>query len=248
MLCKRRETDDLPTDVARMSGVSFEVEAFVAACRQASTGSDPSAAVRDVVAEAIADGPSIDAALGSDVQGMHDTLFVCPELTVQRIGWPAGNRSSPHEHRMWAVVGVYAGIEINVLYQRSARGLVEQSVRHLGRGEVLVLDEGAIHAVANPLRDRTVGLHVYGGDIAGISRNAWNADGSEVPFAEDSVQRRVMLGVIQDLAVERDQVVSHDDLYDAYSELCSAYERRRRYLSPDEARAVVTAAWDRSMH
>lgn len=51
--------------------------------------------------------------------------------------------------------------------------------------------------------------------------------------------------MIRGLVDERDQVVSHDDLYDAYSELCSAYERQRRYLSPDEARAVVTAAWDR---
>ena len=228
-----------------MSAMGFEVETFVAACREAAADGDPCAAVRDVVAAAIADGPSIDAALGSEVQGMHETLFVCPELTVQRIGWPAGNRSSPHEHRMWAVVGVYAGIEINVLYQRSARGLVEQSVRHLGRGEVLVLDESAIHAVTNPLRDRTVGLHVYGGDIAGVNRNAWSPDGTEVPFAEDSVERRAMFGVIRDLVDERDQVVSHDDLYDAYRELCSAFERQRRYLSPDEARAVVTAAWDR---
>ena len=46
-----------------------------------------------------------------------DTLFASPEITVQRIVWRGGARSNVHEHRMWAVVGVYAGAEVN---QRSA--------------------------------------------------------------------------------------------------------------------------------
>jgi len=160
----------------------FAVEAFVAQCQLAASQPDPSVAVRAIVAAAIADGAAIDAALGYNKQGARDTLFSSPELTIQRIGWPPGIRTGPHEHRMWAVVGVYVGTEFNRLFQRTSQGLVERSVCKVGQGEVLVLDDAAIHAVTNPHHGRTVGLHVYGGDITTASRSEWDPNGQEVPF------------------------------------------------------------------
>ena len=69
----------------------------------------------------------------------------------------------------WAVVGVYGtGTEprLSVLRRR-----IEECDDHaLSEGDVLLLGEDAIHSVENPLRKRTAGLHVYGGDIV-----LWNA-------------------------------------------------------------------------
>jgi predicted metal-dependent enzyme (double-stranded beta helix superfamily) len=222
---------------------SFEVASFVAACQQAATDGDPSGAVREVVAEAIADGRSIDAALGNDVRGSLDTLFASPELTVQRIVWPAGIRSNPHDHRMWAVVGVYAGVEVNRLFERSPHGLQERAVVDLEQGHVLALDDEAIHAVANPLRAGTAGLHVYGGDILDAGRRAWDPQGHEVPFDTDRVANRAMFLAIRDVAAEHGLAVTHDDVYRACDGLQSACEQRGRYLEPDEARSVVEARW-----
>jgi predicted metal-dependent enzyme (double-stranded beta helix superfamily) len=223
--------------------VSFEVEAFVTACQHAATEVDPAGAVRDVVEAAIAEGPSIDAIFGTEVIGAFDTLFASPDLTVQRIGWPAGSRSSPHEHRMWAVVGVYAGTETNRLFERSRQGLIEQSVQHLEVGEVLVLGDDAIHAVANPLRGRTVGLHVYGGDIVGSARSAWSPDGKEVPFSEDATARLAMFRAVREIAAEHGRGLTHDDVYEAFAKLSSACAAAGQYVSSEDARSIVTDVW-----
>ena len=222
---------------------SFEADVFVTACRQAATDADPSGAVREVVAQAIENGPSIEAALGENVPGSFDTLFASPELTIQRIAWPAGIRSNPHDHRMWAVVGVYAGVELNRLFQRSPRGLDERSVMGLEAGQVLVLDDEAIHSVANPLRARTAGLHVYGGDILGVERSAWDPQGHEVAFDTDSDAHRPMFLAIRDYAAEHNRALTHDDVYRAFDGLHSACERAGRYLGADEARSELETLW-----
>ena len=228
--------------------MSFDVEAFVSACRHAAGASDPTAAVSEVVAAAIADGPSIDAALGTSVYGARDTMLASPDLSVQRIGWPAGSQSNPHDHRMWAVVGVYAGTEVNRLFQRTARGLVEQSVRNIEQGQVLVLDETAIHAVSNPYRGRSVGLHVYGGDIVSIARSEWDRDGREVPFGENATPQLAMFRTVAAVAAEYDRTVTHDDVYVAYNALYAACVPLGRYLSAEEARPVVVGAWGLVAH
>lgn len=228
--------------------MSFDVDAFVTACRHAADASDPTAAVSEVVAAAIADGPSIDAALGTSVYGARDNLFVSPDLTVQRIGWPAGSQSNPHDHRMWAVVGVYEGTEVNRLFQRTSHGLVEQSVCSIEQGQVLVLDETAVHAVGNPCRGRTVGLHVYGGDIVGIGRSEWDRDGREMPFGENAAPQLAMFRTVAVVAAEYDRTVTHDDVYVAYDALYSACIPLGRYLSAEEARPVVVKAWGLVAH
>ena len=103
----------------------FEADVFVHEVQLAADAADPVAAVEKVVAAAITDGVSIDAALGTTLTGDNDTLFVSEALTVQRIQWVPGLPSIPHEHRMWAVVGVYKGEELNRIYQRSSAGLRE---------------------------------------------------------------------------------------------------------------------------
>ena len=103
----------------------------------------------EVVAAAIADGGAVDAALGSGYKHRRDTLLSSVDLTVQQIVWAPGMLSPPHEHRMWAVVGVYDGEERNRLYERVAAGLTERGCQDVARGEVFVLDTTAIHSVEN---------------------------------------------------------------------------------------------------
>ncbi len=111
-------------------------------------------------------------------------------MTVQAIIWPTGIAIPPHDHRMWAVVGVVHGQEDNALYARAGDKL--RMVRRVSveEAEVLVLDEDSVHAVANPCSGPTLGLHVYGGDIVGASRSTWdNAGGNERPFDPELYER-----------------------------------------------------------
>ncbi len=111
-------------------------------------------------------------------------------MTVQAIIWPTGIVIPPHDHRMWAVVGVVHGQEDNALYARAGHKL--RLVRRVSveEAEVLVLDEDSVHAVGNPCSRPTLGLHVYGGDIVGASRSTWDSAGcNERPFDPELYER-----------------------------------------------------------
>jgi predicted metal-dependent enzyme (double-stranded beta helix superfamily) len=225
-----------------MGVLVFVAETFVRECRSAASALDPVGAVQVVVEAAISDGASIDAALGTERQRENDTLFSSRMLTVQRILWPGGVGSSPHEHRMWAVIGVYRGEELNHLFERTPDGLKEYDERVVRRREALALDANVIHSVENPHRELTAGLHVYGGDILGADRSAWGPDGCEVPFPENNAAYIAMFAPLRDMAQEHGEQ-DDDARYHAIVALTAATKREKRYLTHDECRRIIAAAW-----
>ena len=83
----------------------------------------------------------------------------------------------PHDHRMWAAIGVYGGQEDNTFYRRGDEGIVVSGGRELREHEVLVLGDDVIHGVTNP-RDHafTAAIHVYGGDFYAQARSEWDPE------------------------------------------------------------------------
>jgi predicted metal-dependent enzyme (double-stranded beta helix superfamily) len=221
----------------------FVAEAFVSECRTAASAVDPVRAVHAVVEAAIGDGAAIDVALGIERKRENDTLFSSATLTVQRILWPGGLGSSPHEHRMWAVIGVYRGEELNHLFERTPDGLEECGERVVRRREVLALEADVIHSVENPRRELTAGLHVYGGDILGIERSAWGPDGREVSFGENNAAYSSMFEPMRDLTQEHGKQDDDEARYQAIVALRDASRRERRYLTRDESRRIIAGAW-----
>jgi predicted metal-dependent enzyme (double-stranded beta helix superfamily) len=103
-----------------------------------------------------------------------------PDLTVIHVVWAPGMRLFPHDHRMWAAIGIYTGREDNTFYRRDHGALAESGAKALEMGDVLVLGDDAVHAVANS-RDRLAGaIHVYGGDFVNEPRSQFDP----VTFAE----------------------------------------------------------------
>jgi predicted metal-dependent enzyme (double-stranded beta helix superfamily) len=92
----------------------------------------------------------------------------------------------PHDHRMWAAIGIYAGREDNTFFRRSdvdAPRLVDSGAKQLSVGDVLVLGADTIHAVANSQDQLTGALHVYGGDFVNEPRSQWGPGArTERPF------------------------------------------------------------------
>jgi predicted metal-dependent enzyme (double-stranded beta helix superfamily) len=224
----------------------FDPETFATECRRAASSGDALAAVQEVVATAIGDPASIDATLGTEFKGESDTLLSSADLTVQRIQWPPGIDSSPHEHRMWAVVGVYTGMDQNRTFRRSSTGVEACDHQALGEGDVLVFQQDAIHSVENPLRTRTAGLHVYGGDILSVERSAWGPDGREVSFAMNAAAAKAMFQAMRDVGVEYGEQLDDEARYLAATALRAACERERRYPTDAEARRIVEHAWQRA--
>jgi predicted metal-dependent enzyme (double-stranded beta helix superfamily) len=93
---------------------------------------------------------------------------------VLNVALKPGILSIPHDHAMWAVIGIYQGEEVNTFYRRGGAGLEEANRHTIATGEAILLGDNVIHAIENPLKTDTRGLHVYGGDLLGAARSMWD--------------------------------------------------------------------------
>jgi len=160
--------------------MSFDVDGFLADC-QAVVGTDPShKGVREVVARAVREPRSVLAALGAPQRAGINILFNSPTLTVINLVWGPGMTIMPHDHRMWAVIGIYTGREDNVFWRRlpkdAARDVEAAGARSLCVGDCCALGADIIHSVINPIPRLTGAIHVYGGDFLRQERSEWNAE------------------------------------------------------------------------
>src|SRR5262249_48776790 len=132
----------------------FDLDRFISDCRAALTEGRPSSAVREVVAQAVSDPVAVLQQLGEPKRAEVQKLHQSKELTILNLVWAPHMRIMPHNHRMWAIIGIYGGSEDNVFWRRikddsggrieaaGAKTLVEKDAEPLGRD--------IIHSVTNP--------------------------------------------------------------------------------------------------
>jgi predicted metal-dependent enzyme (double-stranded beta helix superfamily) len=154
----------------------LSIEEIVAQCQAAVGEHTPVLAVRDVLDELISDPARLEKVFGTVETGGITTLCCSADLTVLHVAWTPGISIYPHEHRMWAAIGMYGGQEDNAYFHRIPGGLEAAGGRELRSGEVLLLGDDVIHSVANSRRDFAVALHVYGGDFFSVERSEWDGE------------------------------------------------------------------------
>lgn len=158
----------------------FDLYRFIADCIEAQTADPSSKLVQQVVARAVSECAGVLHGLGEPRRAQMQKLYHSPRLTILNIIWAPGMTMVPHDHRMWAVIGLYTGREDNTFWRRikgDLHGRVEPTaVRSLAAGEAKSLATNVIHSVANPLPRLTGALHVYGGDFFAAHRSEWNPD------------------------------------------------------------------------
>jgi predicted metal-dependent enzyme (double-stranded beta helix superfamily) len=171
----------------------FDIDEFVNDCLAARRTIEPRILVHDVLARAVSKPAKIAEALQPDESGMS-LLHHSPELTILHGVFAPRMSFYPHDHRMWAVIGIYAGREDNRFYRRTAPGtrtLEEVGGKSLTTGSVLILGERAIHAVANPLDRLTAAIHIYGGDFVNTAKSQWGPGPQvERPYDLDETHRQ----------------------------------------------------------
>lgn len=154
--------------------MALDVDDIVARCQAAILETTPPLAVRDVLDELVREPMALEAAVGEVQGGGITRLHVSDDLTVLRVAWTPGMEINPHDHRTWAVIGIYGGQEDNTFYRRTPNGLQQSGGKELPAGDVLVLGDDAVHSVANHRREYAVALHVYGGDFFAPGRSEWD--------------------------------------------------------------------------
>jgi predicted metal-dependent enzyme (double-stranded beta helix superfamily) len=155
----------------------FELQQFIADCGAARTNP---LGVRDIVVRALADPGSIFKALGEPQRAGVQGLYRSAELTVLNVVWGPGMSVMPHNHDMWAVIGIYTGREDNIFWRRlppDGKGRIEAAgAKALSEREAVPLGHEIIHSVLNPIRRLTGAIHVYGGDFFAAQRSEWDAE------------------------------------------------------------------------
>jgi len=154
----------------------LNLDRFIADCRAALSEPSPVPAIEAILERAVADPSGVEAALGTPREGTVATLHHDRDLTILNVVWPPGMAVAPHDHRMWALIGLYGGREDNAFYRRGDRGLETAGGRQLETGDTTLLGPAIIHAVTNPLRAFTGAIHIYGGDFFGMPRSEWDPE------------------------------------------------------------------------
>jgi predicted metal-dependent enzyme (double-stranded beta helix superfamily) len=167
--------------------MAFDLSRFIGDCRSALGESRPEPAIREVVARVIDDPAALLVALGEPSRAGIEKLHHAPDLTILNVVWAPHMTLMPHDHRMWAVIGIYVGREDNIFWRRlgdEAPGRVEAAgARAVAKGEVVSLGKDIIHSVTNPIPRLTGALHIYGGDFFGQRRSEWDPETlDERPF------------------------------------------------------------------
>jgi predicted metal-dependent enzyme (double-stranded beta helix superfamily) len=152
----------------------FILDEFIAACRAALTEHSPQAAIKDLVEEAMSRPAEVEKVLGTPKWAEIVPLHRSDDLTLLNVIWAPGMSIYPHDHRMWAVIGIYGGREENRFYRRTPQGLVKAGGRQLDTTDTLGLGTSVVHAVTNPLSQFTGAIHVYGGDFFAASRSEFD--------------------------------------------------------------------------
>lgn len=157
----------------------FELDRFIADCHDAVTADPTHRSVREVVAGAVSDPASVLAGLGEPRRAEVQRLYSSEELTILNVVWGPRMTIMPHNHLMWAVIGIYTGREDNIWWRRlpdDRRRIEAAGAKSLGEREVEPLGRDIIHTVTNPLARLTGAIHVYGGDFYAVARSEWDPE------------------------------------------------------------------------
>jgi predicted metal-dependent enzyme (double-stranded beta helix superfamily) len=167
---------------------SFELERFIDDVKTARV--EGQAAVEDVLRRTVSQPGGVLAGLGEPSEAGIHTLHRGNDLTILNVVWAPLMVLLPHNHNMWASIGIYTGREDNIIWKREGNVIEASGAAALSETEVFGLPQDAIHSVTNPIGQLTGAIHIYGGDFFAAGRSEWDAKTlHERPFDLDAARQ-----------------------------------------------------------
>ena len=169
----------------------MDIDRFVADCITANEEIDAQIAVNEVLARAVSTSDAVLAALGDPERAGLNVLLSSPTLTIFAATWTPRMNLMPHDHLMWANIGIYTGREDNIFWKRTSDGIKAFGAAALFLKDTAMLFEDALHSVTNPLQRFTGGIHIYGGDFFDTKRSQWNPETLEEEPSDGNIIRGI---------------------------------------------------------
>jgi predicted metal-dependent enzyme (double-stranded beta helix superfamily) len=177
-----------PTSTGREK---LDIERFVEDCVIANKEAEAQDAVNEVLARAVSTPDAVLAALGDPNRAGLNVLLSSSTLTIFAATWTPQMNLMPHDHLMWANIGIYTGREDNIFWERSSDGIEATGAAALFVKDTATLPVDALHSVTNPLQRFTGGIHIYGGDFFDTTRSQWNPETLEEEPSDGAVIRGI---------------------------------------------------------
>lgn len=175
--------------IAPAGSARFDIERFVDDVRNARAGNDAQDAIEALLRRAVEKPSGVIAAIGEPSEAGIHTLFRGDDVTILNVVWAPMMVLLPHNHNMWASLGIYTGREDNILWEQQGRRVAARRAVSLSEQQVFGLSADAIHSVTNPIGRLTGAIHIYGGDFFAPGRSEWDAETLEQrPFDLDAAR------------------------------------------------------------
>ena len=168
----------------------FDLERFTEDVKRARREADSQRAVEEVLRRAVSDPGAMLAGIGEPKEAGLHTVYRAGDLTILNVVWAPLMVLFPHNHNMWASIGIYTGREDNIIWERRGPVIEANGAAALSEREVFGLPDDAIHSVTNPIRRLTGAIHIYGGDFFAVTKSEWDAETlREGPLDLEAVRR-----------------------------------------------------------
>jgi predicted metal-dependent enzyme (double-stranded beta helix superfamily) len=175
--------------------IMFDLDRFVADCHAALAAEKSQKYVREAVERAVSEPAGVLRSLGEPNRAGLFKLYHSRDLTILNVVWAPMMTIMPHNHGIWAVIGIYTGREDNIFWRRvpgNPRQVEAAGAKALSEKNAESLGQNIIHSVTNPIPRLTGAIHVYGGDFFNpLGRNEWDPETLlEGPFDPERAVRR----------------------------------------------------------
>ena len=166
-----------PASIGAIIACMFDVDEFLDDCIRANQEDKPQLAIKELLERAMSD-PAVLASALPPERAEITPLHALPELTVLKVVWTPGMTFRPHNHAMWAAIGIYTGGEDNDSSGATTPGWCRAAASSLSVGDTVLLGGDVIHAVTNPTQG------------ARRRRSTSTAATCSAPYAANGIRRR----------------------------------------------------------
>ena len=161
----------------------FDMDRFIDDCAEAVKADPTHKTVRPIVERAVSDPTALLNTIGEPVAAGVNKICHRPDLTILNLVWGKRMTLMPHNHNMWAVIGVYTGREDNIFWRHNGDIIEAAGATALSVKDTEPLGKDIIHSVTNPIEKLTGAIHIYGGDFFNHARSEWDPEAlTERPY------------------------------------------------------------------